>query len=101
MGLIKRWRLENIMLEKDKQGTYVYYNERKVPIYAGHASQVRQRLLAAWYGRSDYAEVRGKKTLRALIRFYKVDYRRIEFARKLEGKRKWLHRLRIRGYNKL
>lgn len=85
---MKRFNQTNINGEMNKPGTYVYYNSKGTPIYAGSAIKVRNRLVALFYGRSDYDAVKGKSTLRGNTAYYKVEYQPIAKCRQVERKRK-------------
>ena len=92
---MKRFNQANINGEMNKPGNYRYYNSKGTVIYTGSAIKVRNRLIALFYGRSDYAKVEGKSTLRANVAYYQVQYLPIAKCREVEKKRKIRYRYNV------
>ena len=65
---------ENIRKEKMQAGTYKLLDKNKKPFYAGSSKKVQHRLLANFYGRSDYAQIPKKSKIRSKTKFYQVKY---------------------------
>lgn len=80
----KKFDKENLKEERREPGCYLYLDSRGNPIYIGVSHKVRHRLKAAFYGRSDYEQVKKKKQLRDRIVYYKTMYTPIDRARKHE-----------------
>jgi hypothetical protein len=85
---MKRFIQPNIINEKNISGVYFYYNKNQKRIYTGVGHKVRDRLLAAYYSRADYAVVKSKIQLRKQIAYYDVVYKIIKEARKHEHRAK-------------
>lgn len=79
---------ENIGKEKRKPGLYVLLNKNHEEIYIGSSTQLRHRLKAVLYGRSDYAQVQGKQQIRREASYYERAYTPIQKARRIEKRRK-------------
>ena len=95
MGIRKRFNQTNIDMEMNKPGVYIYYNSKGTPIYTGSSIRVKNRLIALFYGRSDYAKVEGKTTLRSNVAYYQVQYLPIAKCREVEKKRKVRYRYNV------
>ena len=85
---LKPINTENVGKEKRKPGLYILVNQYGNEIYIGSSTQLRHRLKAVLYGRSDYAQVPGKQKIRKEATHYKRAYTPIEKARRIEGRRK-------------
>ena len=80
---------ENLNQEEEESGAYIYLDRNGNEIYIGVASEsLEERLNACYYGRSDYAQVERKKTLRRKVRKYRTVYTTEARARKLEHNKK-------------
>lgn len=67
-----------------RAGTYKFLDKNRRTIYAGSSKKVQHRLLANFYGRSDYATIPQKAKIRKKTKFYQVKYTNIENARNIE-----------------
>lgn len=84
----KKINTENIEKEKRQFGIYILLNRYKNPIYIGTSTQLKHRLKAILYGRSDYAQIKEKKELREEAFYYKRAYTSEAKGRKIENRRK-------------
>ena len=81
---IKNLNLENLKREKMNSGIYKLLNRNKKVIYVGVSNKLKHRLFAVLYGRSDYAQIRGKMKIKNNSKYYQIMYIEIKKARKLE-----------------
>lgn len=74
--------------DKGENGVYILLDEDKNPLYIGHSGNLPERLMAVYYGRSDYAQVEKKKKLSRLAEYYRTVYISEKRAKKLERRKK-------------
>jgi len=85
---MRQLRKGNVAKEKNMPGNYQLFNDKGKLIYTGSSRKIKNRLLAALYGRADYAQVGGKDKLRNEATHYDVNYMPIKQARKKEKRSK-------------
>jgi len=85
---MRKITLDAIKSVSKKAGYYYLYNRNKKKIYIGVSHDLQHRLFALYYGRADYAQIKGKDKLRRAAFFFSVRYMSIAAARKFEKSHK-------------